>query len=298
MTATAAAPLVRLAAIGADLVRKAPALVVALLAFLESIVRALDAAHAERKAPAPAPVIIAHVDTADTAIVSADELLEFLRRSLGWAADRLPDAEHAFRAVCEMAGGRAALLLLGEGSLLGIARRLHELTLPELPFVVLGTDDSATEALDRAAGGMVYVDARNLPRNLVQLAASIRAPEARARLVVSAERAAEIAELVTLLPRTATVRIPPIAERTDELDRLIDAYGDDAMVALDAPELGFRLYDLEWVRASGVSTLEEIEEVARRLVALRNWGVTGGAKRLGINHGALSRWARRRRIPT
>jgi hypothetical protein len=48
---------------------------------------------------------------------------------------------------------------------------------------------------------------------------------------------------------------------------------------------------------SGITTLDEIEEVARRLVALRNWGVTDGAKRLGITHVALSRWARRWHIP-
>jgi hypothetical protein len=47
-----------------------------------------------------------------------------------------------------------------------------------------------------------------------------------------------------------------------------------------------------------MSTLEKIEETARRLVALRNWGVTGGAKRLKLNHGALSRWARDFNLPT
>jgi len=55
---------------------------------------------------------------------------------------------------------------------------------------------------------------------------------------------------------------------------------------------------VEWVRASGVATLAELEEMARRLVAIRNWGVTHGAERLGITHGALSRWAQRRKIPT
>jgi len=43
---------------------------------------------------------------------------------------------------------------------------------------------------------------------------------------------------------------------------------------------------------------DEVEDAARRLVALRNWGVSEGAKRLKITHGALSRWTRRRKIPT
>jgi len=107
-----------------------------------------------------------------------------------------------------------------------------------------------------------------------------------------------LAELVTLLPRSATVRIPSITEWEGELDRMIEAYGLDAVAALGASELGFRPHDLEWVRASGIATLDELEEATRRLVALRNWGVTDGAKRLGLTHGALSRWARWRGLPT
>jgi hypothetical protein len=89
-----------------------------------------------------------------------------------------------------------------------------------------------------------------------------------------------------------------IAERGAEIERLLEAYGADAVEELGADFLGFRPHDLERVRTCGVADLDELEELARRLVALRNWGVSGGANRLGITHGALSRWARRRRIPT
>ncbi|HEX6020726.1 MAG TPA: hypothetical protein VFZ00_01940 [Solirubrobacter sp.] len=68
------------------------------------------------------------------------------------------------------------------------------------------------------------------------------------------------------------------------------------MAELGASWLGFRSGDPERVLASGIATLDEIEDVTRRLVALRNWGVTDGAKRLGLSHCALSRWARRRKI--
>lgn len=63
------------------------------------------------------------------------------------------------------------------------------------------------------------------------------------------------------------------------------------MTATTMQTIGTTNTDSEWGPASEVATLAE--EVARRLVALRNW-----AKRLGISHGALSRWARRRTIPT
>ena len=74
-----------------------------------------------------------------------------------------------------------------------------------------------------------------------------------------------------MIPQIATVRIPPLAEREDELDQLVEAYGRDAMAELGAPDLGFRPLDPDRVRAGGLATLDEIEDVARRLVALRNW---------------------------
>lgn len=47
---------------------------------------------------------------------------------------------------------------------------------------------------------------------------------------------------------------------------------------------------------SSVTTLDQLEVYVLRLVALRNFGVTEGAKRLGVTHGALARWARRWKI--
>jgi pSer/pThr/pTyr-binding forkhead associated (FHA) protein len=225
-------------------------------------------------------------------------LHQLLRRLLGYAVSRLDEVDRAFREVRELAHVRAALLLRGEGSLLGTARRLHRSTLQDRPFVVLDPHESADEALDRAAGGMLFTPASLLPEDLRPLVAGLRDPEARVRFVVAADSAEATAKLATMMPRIATVWIPPIAERRDEIDLLIEAYGRDAMMELGAQELGFRPNDLKWIRGTGLHTHDEIEEVTHRLVALRNWGVTAGADRLGITHGALSRWARRRRIST
>jgi DNA-binding NtrC family response regulator len=98
--------------------------------------------------------------------------------------------------------------------------------------------------------------------------------------------------------RVVTIQIAPMAAREDEIDRLLEAYGHDAAEEFGTDCLGFWKHDLALARASGIKTLDEVEETARRLVALRNWGVVGGADRLGITHGALSRWARKRDIPT
>jgi hypothetical protein len=145
---------------------------------------------------------------------------------------------------------------------------------------------------------MLYVEARNLPADLEQLAAGLRVPRARIRFVVCADSIEATAKLATMIPRIATLRIPPVTERKDELEQLLEAYGHDAVESLGANDLGFRPHDMTWIRTREIRTLDEIEVVTHRLVALRNWGVTAGAERLGITHGALSRWARRRKIPT
>jgi hypothetical protein len=145
---------------------------------------------------------------------------------------------------------------------------------------------------------MLCVDARRLPRDTRAVIANLRTPDARAHLVACADSTQSVAKLATMLSWTVTIPIPPITDREDEFERLLEAYGWDAVEELGASCLGLRLDDPGLVRSSGIATLDRIETVARRLVALRNWGVTGGAKRLGITHGALSRWARRRKIPT
>ncbi len=225
-------------------------------------------------------------------------LHDLLRRWLGWSTARLGEADRALREVREMANLRATLILRGEGSLAGVARRLHRATLGARPFVMLGPADSGLQGLDRAIGGILCVDARGLPRDMRLVIVNLRTPDTRVRLVVCADSSEATAEVASMISRIVTISIPPVAEREDEIERLLEAYGLDAVEDLGADFAGFRPHDLERVRASGVATLVEIEDVARRLVALRNWGVSGGAKRLGITHGALSRWARRRRIPT
>ena len=226
------------------------------------------------------------------------ELHALLRRWLGWSTSRLGEVDRVLREVREIANLGGALVLRGVGALAGIARRLHRITLGDRPFVPLGPNECAKQGLDRAIDGMLYVDARGLPRDIHAVIANFRAPGMRVRLVACADSVEAVAELAAMIPRIVTISIPPLTERSDEIERLLEAYGSDAVEELGASGLRFRPGDPVWIRASRVATLAEIEDVARRLVALRNWGVTHGAERLGITHGALSRWARRRKIPT
>jgi Inner membrane component of T3SS, cytoplasmic domain len=226
------------------------------------------------------------------------ELHELLRRWLGGATARLREVDRALREIRETAHLRAALILRGAGSLTGVARRLHRVTLGDRPFVAIGPKERGLEGLDRATNGTLYIDASKLPRDLPRVIASLHAPDTYVRLVVYADSSRSVVELAAMISRIATLWIPPIDTGGAELDRLLEAYGFDAVDELGASHLGFGPRDVEWIRASGISTLEKIEETARRLVALRNWGVSGGAKRLKLNHGALSRWARKLHLPT
>jgi hypothetical protein len=195
-----------------------------------------------------------------------------------------------------MASLRSVLMLRGDGDLSGVARKLHHATLRDRPWVVRAAGESGLTALRRANDGMLYLDARTLPRDVKPMAASLRSSTARTRLVVAASTAHAAAQIATLIPRLATIWIPSFAERTYDFDRLVDAYGHDAAAELGAPQHGIRPYDREWVRAGGARTLAELEDVTRRIVALRNWGIAEGGRRIGITHGAMSRWARRRKL--
>jgi hypothetical protein len=228
------------------------------------------------------------------------ELHDLLRRWLGWSTARLGDVDRAFREVREMAHLRAALILRGDGSLTGVARRLHRVTLGERPFVAVGPKERGLEALDRAMNGTLYINASKLPRDLPNVITNLRTPGTYVRLVAYADssKSVAVARLAAMISRIATLWIPPVDKRGAEFDDLLEAYGLDAVAELGASHLGFGPRDVERIRASGISTLEKIEDTARRLVALRNWGVSGGAKRLKLNHGALSRWARKLRLPT
>ncbi len=200
------------------------------------------------------------------------ELQRFLARILGWSADQRADVDRALRAVREMASGRAALVLCGAGDLGPVAERLRRLAI--------------------GAGATLCLRVERIPSDFAAVARAAR------RVMLCASSREDAAEAMALLERVAIVDLPSIGSRIDELDQLILEYAADAVVSLGAPDHGFREHELRWLRDVPFDSHAELDELGRRVVALRSWGVTEGAHRLGISHVALSRWARRRKIPT
>lgn len=230
---------------------------------------------------------------------SSIALLELLRRFLGWAPSRLPDVDHALHVLRDVAHLRASLILRGNGSLVGIARRLHQTLLGQSqPFVVHGGEESGVEAQGRAYDGTLVLDGEKLPRDIQLVLVSLRLPNVRARLIITANTAEAAAEVATMIRVVGRITLPSLRERADELDRIVDAYAREAAVALGAlgPALGE--HDVKWIRRDSVETDEDLETLVVRIVAVRNWGVTEAARRLGMSHGALSRYMQRHKIAT
>lgn len=240
---------------------------------------------------------------------SSIRLHRLLQRFIGWSEALLPDVDAALSSVREMATLRNILILRGDRRpdkrraltdgqyLAGAVARLHQLTLgAEHPLIFHDRERSGTESLKLASGGLLCVDANAAPKDFAQVVPVLRLPETRVRLVLCAAGDDEIEGLQ--LRRTTTIEIPGLAKREADFERLLEEYGAEAVFRLGATGLAFRPQDPRWLQQSGPQTLDELEEDAKRLVALRNWGVSEGAKKLGITHGALSQWARVRNIPT
>lgn len=190
-------------------------------------------------------------------------MYELLQRWLGWSdAKRI---ERAVAAVRDWVARRAALVVVGAPD----AR----------PFV-------------RAVGQLVFDDDAE-PLSVDDLA---RTEDRATAICVSTVR--ELLAVHRHCSRIATIAIPALSQRDTELDRLYQTAIDQALLDLDADPAALRQRDLVWLRSRNCASLSQLDDVARRLVAIRAWGVTHGAARLGISHGALSRWAVRHRLAT
>ncbi len=231
--------------------------------------------------------------------LSSTSLWELLRRLVGWSAEKLPQVDDALQSVRQMANLRSCLVIHGAGSMVGTTRRLHRLVLGEdRPLSVHDRREPGLVALDRARDGMLLLDAENLPSDLPLVLLSYRLPDWRTRLVVGAGSEKAAAQVAAKIPSVTSFAIGPLADRGHEIERLLVAYADDAVQAFRAPGTGLRPHDIKWIREHGVENLDDVDELMARVVAVRNWGVTAGATKVGLTHGALSKYLRRRKIPT
>jgi hypothetical protein len=232
-------------------------------------------------------------------------LREFCSRMLGWGASRLRAVDHALRAIRFAAASRSTLVLHGEEEPVSLAYALHRRVLgADAPFVVCdsrrgdlpasvrspASRSSAMAAFELAAGGSLCVPNRGVPPDLPKLLKLLYEPEHRVQLIVCTQRRGHDELLGRLMP----IEVPPIAARETELSRIVHAYAEDAMAALNTSASSFSDDDHRWVMRDARS-LSEIEKATLRVVALNiTHSVRQAARLLGMTQTSLSHWLDRR----
>lgn len=222
-------------------------------------------------------------------------LRELVCRFLGWSAPRQEDVDEALRSLREWAALRASLILMGDGDLTTVARQLHAATLGrESPFAASAEHESGMAALQAARHGTLWTP--KLPPDFAAVAECLRGVDNRTRLMLHARCADDAARAAIKLTACRVIALPSLNSRHAEIDRLIKVCADDAAEDLHAPTTGFTMNDLEVLPRLPYRGIAELELTVRRVVAMRTWGLSNGAARLGISHVSLLEWARRRKL--
>jgi len=233
----------------------------------------------------------------------------FLRRILGWETAQATAVDVALRAIRMAAARRAALVLCGEDDLIPLARSLHRRYLgADRPFVVCdprrkSSEENVRNAENHVAGmpallaatrGSLCVWNNKLPSDFDEVKAALKDPDVRVHLTVCARNAAEAEAFGAV-----AIAIPSLADRKDELARIVAEYAADASLELVLPVAAFSRVDHAWVLKHETKTLPRIEKATQRLIALRaeDGNMSRAAVRLGMARMSLYKWIGRRTLP-
>jgi len=235
-------------------------------------------------------------------LILVAESLEFIRlrslacRLIGWAPERCGAVDEALQGLRDGATARTPVVLVGDGDLAPVALRLHRMTLGADASFVAHRGGDAASAIRAVRGGTLCVPVRSRAAASATVDA-VRAVElaARPRLVLCASGDGQAASVGAKPGRSAVIALPPLSSRGGEIARLVHETAQDVAAELGVPPGGCTTRDLERLQLIRFSGMAELEESIRRVIAMRTFGVTAGAKRLGLKHPSLSQWARNRK---
>jgi hypothetical protein len=214
-------------------------------------------------------------------------------RLLGWAPARQSEVDEALQYLRDSAIQRTPLVLIGDDDLVPVAARLHRATLgPEASFVADHGDD-VSAAIEAAMHGTLCVRIRQ-GVSIAALTEAVHAVEitARPRLVLWSGKTSDAAAVCAKPGRISVIELPPLSARTDEILRIVHETAQDIAYEVGAPSSGFTTHDLERLQVIKFAGMADLEDSIRRVIVMRTWGVTAGAKKLGLKHSSLSQWAR------
>lgn len=229
-------------------------------------------------------------------------LLSFVRRCLGWAAERQEHVDQALQSLRDWAGQRVELVVVGDGDLRPVVRRLHNLVIgADVPFTWYEPADGVTDAaaiVKDAVAGTLCIDTMHSQAEAAAVVERVRETEyiARPQLVLCTADPISAATIKGSLERPAVIHVPPLASRAGEVEDILAEYAWEFAREQRLP--GPTARDLEQLRAVEFRSLAEIEDDARRLVTMRTWGIPAGAAKLGIDRSTLRSWASRRGLKT
>lgn len=226
-------------------------------------------------------------------------LLEVLRRFMGWAPARQHEVDDTIRTLRDWATKRLQILLVADGDLMPIVRRLHDLVIgPAVPLAQYAKRDPAGSMKAAGAGTLCAMITSTDAPKLMRSLRAVKDSE-RPRLIFCMQKEATAAELKHYLALPALISLPSLKSRRGESAFIVEKFAEDIADEIGAPGTGFTTADLATLKTLQWKSLAAAEDAARRLVVLRFKGrVTEGAAYLGMDHGALGRWARSKGFST
>lgn len=229
-------------------------------------------------------------------------LLSVLRRFLGWLPERQENVDQVLRSLRDWAAQRAELIVLGDGDLMPVARRLHNLVVgDDVPFtwyVPTEASDAAATVKAAALGTLcVKMTTWRSVQGIVQQVLKTES-DARPQLILCTADKDSASTIRRTLERPAMIHVPPLASRSDELQGIVQGYAEEIareqrLLALEERDLE-RLLALQFKSLAGVET--GIEDATRRLMMIRTFGPTTAAAKLELDHHSLIEWAERRKL--
>jgi hypothetical protein len=228
------------------------------------------------------------------------ELRELLLRLVGWEPADRAEVDHVQQLIRAGMTRRVPLFLAGPGQRVELAAAIHRGVLGERrPFVVCDPDrpgapassraaanePSGVRAIAEAAGGTLFLPGP-LPPDLADVAKELRSPRCKARLVFRGLAAPHDAPVLVV-----PIRIPTLAARRHDVDRLVAEYVAEAQVALGGEHGALDAADVASLVRAPWRSVPDLEKGVRRLVAVRAAAsMAEAARRLEMSAPALAEW--------